>query len=76
VVELDYGFVRPQPAANLPTHHDLSGVLQHQQQDLEGLLAEKKTDAVLAQFSGANIQFEGSETNLARPRRGQIGHGK
>ena len=62
MVEFDHGLVRPEPVANLRSHARSRRVFQQQEQELEGLLAQVKADAVLAQFASANIQFEGSET--------------
>jgi hypothetical protein len=67
MIEFDHGFVRPKPEANLIPQHDLAGVFQQEQQELEGLLAETKADTVLAQLSGASIQFKGPEKIPALP---------
>jgi len=75
VVEFDHGLIRPKPIAYLLSQDDLTGVFQQQEQELEGLLAQTKTDTMLAQFAGPNIQIEGSETILARPQGRQISHG-
>jgi hypothetical protein len=61
-VEFDHGLVGPKLVADLPANYDLARMFEQQQQNPEGLLTQKKTDTLLAQFSGANVEFEGPET--------------
>ena len=62
MIEFDHCFVGPKLIANLRSQHDLAPAFQQQQQNSKRLFAQPQADAVLAQFSRANIQFEGAET--------------
>ena len=68
MVELDDGVVGPQLQANLVTQYHLAGVIEEHEQNSPGLLAELDADALLAQFSGANVEFKRPEAKKARLR--------
>jgi hypothetical protein len=76
MVELDHRFVGPKPKPNVLPRHDFAGIFQQQEQELQRLFAEAKAGSVFTQLSGANIQFEGSKTESARPRGSRSSHGE
>jgi hypothetical protein len=62
MVEFHNGFIGPKLVTDLAANHDLARMFEEQQQNPERLLPQKQADAVFAQFSGSNVEFEGSET--------------
>ena len=63
VVELDNRVIRPQLLANLLPRHQLAGRFQQHFQNLEGLFLKANLAVVLVQFSGFEVQLEGSEAD-------------
>jgi hypothetical protein len=62
VVEIDEDALGPQPAPQLLPRHQLAGMLQEDEQDLEGLVPQLDPQTALAQLAGAGI-------GLVRPNR-------
>ena len=62
VVEIHEGVRGPEFLLKLFPSHDLTGVLKHHRQELEGLFLKPYSQSVLAQFARAKIQFENPKT--------------
>jgi hypothetical protein len=62
VVEIHEGVRGPEFLLKLFPSHDLTGVLKHHRQELEGLFLKPYSQSVLAQFARAKIQLENPKT--------------
>jgi hypothetical protein len=47
--------------ANLRSHYEFAGMLQQEEQNPDWLFAQREPDAVLPEFSRANVELEQSE---------------
>jgi hypothetical protein len=63
MIEIDEGPLRPDFGLQFFTGHDLARSLQKCLKDEQGLFLQSDSDALLAQFAGAEIQLEDSEAN-------------
>ena len=61
MIEVDEGVGWPEAVAELFAGDDLAGFLEEQGKDLEGLVLELDSDAVLAEFAGAEVELEARE---------------
>src|SRR5208337_5555704 len=61
VIEVDEGVGRPNLCAQLVPRHDLAGILQQGAEDLKRLFLKSDTGAVLAQFSGDQIDLKNAK---------------
>ncbi len=61
VIELHDGVVRPKAEANLLAQHHLAGMLQQHTKDAAGLFPQAEPDAVFAQLTRSNVEFEWPE---------------
>ena len=62
VVEIHESVRGPELLLELLASYDLAGMLEQHRQDLEGLFLKPDSQAVLAQFASAKIQFENPKT--------------
>src|SRR5216683_3891751 len=62
VVEIHESVRGPEFFLKFLASYDLAGMLQQHRQDLEGLFLKANSQAVLAQFASAKIQFENAKT--------------
>jgi len=62
VIEIHESVCGPECFLNFLASYDLAGVLKQHRQDLEGLFLKPNSQAVLAQFASAKIQFENPKT--------------
>ena len=70
MIELDDGVIGPELLANFLAEHYLTGLLQQHYEDLHGLLPHADANAVLSQFTGADLKFERTKTIAAGMRLG------
>ena len=57
MVEVDEGVGRPETIANLVAGDDFAGFFEQQGEDLERLVLQLDAEAVLAKFTGAQVEF-------------------
>src|SRR5713101_9864120 len=62
VVEIHESVRGPEFFLKFLASYDLAGMLQQHRQDLKGLFLKANSQAVLAQFASAKIQFENAKT--------------
>jgi hypothetical protein len=65
VIEIHEGIGRPQLLPQFLARHCLTGTLQQEAEDLEGLLLNLDPEPVFAQVAGAQVGLERSEANSA-----------
>ena len=63
VLEVDEDVARPEPVLQLLSRDDLTGPLEEQRQDLEGLLAQADAHPSLVEPPGCEVDFEVAESN-------------
>lgn len=63
VIEVNKCVALPKPGAKFLASHYLARALQQQGQDLERLLRQLHTEAVLAKLTGLQVYLENAETN-------------
>jgi hypothetical protein len=64
-IKINDSTVGPKPADQFFAGYDLSGVLEQSREYLKRLLLESQPNAVLAQFSAANVHLESAESYSA-----------
>jgi hypothetical protein len=63
VLEIHEGAGRPQPLANAVAGDHVSGLLEQQLQDLEGLVLQARAPVRRAQLAGVDVEFERAESD-------------
>ena len=61
MLEIDRGPVRPQPLADVLAGDDVAGLLEHQRQQLKGLLLQADGIAAAAHFAQAHVDLDTAE---------------
>jgi hypothetical protein len=73
VIEIDVGVGGPEIFLEVLAGDEFAGMLDEYGEDTEGLFLDSDAQAVFAEFAGAKIEFEDSETELGAGLSG-VGH--